>query len=548
VVLSAGSKSRIRKLTGCLVLLLYVFTVPQLIVSYIIHSSQFTDPADDGNITVANGYAAYPDGPARNPTSVQRGSVQFLSTYPGDPTTPGYPSIGNPVRSDKSVVVPGIPSIPISYQDAQPILQALDGFGTPGIDVGRDDWVGALNATYSTGPSEAVIDMSNYMEDHYTDLWNAIGVMNGTNSDETIVIGNHRDAWIIGGAADPNSGTAIIVELGKVFGKLLQSGWQPKRNIVLCSWDGEEYGLVGSTEWVEEYIPWLSDTAMSYLNIDVGTSGPHPSISATPELHQVAIEQMHKVMWESLEGNKTMYDVWLEDTDGVVGVLGSGSDYTSFVHKGIGAVSHAHSDRSLTFADLFCFQIDMGSDQGPNDPIYHYHSNYDSYHWMANFGDPGFLTHKNMGQYLALLAYNLISEDFVPLRPMNYATQMDLYYTLLRETIANASANVDTEELRDAINTFSTQAVQAEKLHVQAAMSGDAALMKVVNGKYRDFSRGFTSQGGLPGREFYQHVVFAPGIDTGELCWVEGCVWAMLTVCRICACDLPRDHGGGGGG
>lgn len=237
----------------------------------------FTDPADDGNITVANGYAAYPDGPARNPTSVQRGSVQFLSTYPGDPTTPGYPSIGDPPRADRSSVVPQIPSIPISYQDAQPILQALNGHGTPGAQVGRDDWVGALNATYSTGPSTATISMANYMEDAYTDIWNAIAVYNGTNSDETVVIGNHRDAWIIGGAADPNSGTAIVVEMGKVMGQLLAKGWKPKRNIVLCSWDAEEYGLLGSTEWVEEYIPWLTETTMAYLNIDVGTSGPHPS-------------------------------------------------------------------------------------------------------------------------------------------------------------------------------------------------------------------------------------------------------------------------------
>ena len=91
------------------------------------------------------------------------------------------------------------------------------------------------------------------------------------------------------------------------MGKLLEQGWKPRRNIVLCSWDGEEYGLVGSTEWVEEYIPWLSDTVVSYLNIDVGCSGPHPSISATPELHQLGIETMKKVIWESLPGNKTMY-------------------------------------------------------------------------------------------------------------------------------------------------------------------------------------------------------------------------------------------------
>lgn len=105
------------------------------------------------------------------------------------------------------------------------------------------------------------------MEDEITPIWDAIGIINGTIADETIVIGNHRDAWIIGGAADPNSGTAIIVELAKAFGTLLSQGWKPKRNIVLASWDGEEYGLLGSTEWVEEYVPWLTGTAVSYLNI-----------------------------------------------------------------------------------------------------------------------------------------------------------------------------------------------------------------------------------------------------------------------------------------
>lgn len=269
----------------------------------------FTDPIDDGNITVANGYVAYPNGPARNPSSVQRGSVQFLSTYPGDPTTPGYPSIGDDIpRADKSVVTPQIPSIPISYQQAGPILAALDGHGFSADRINRTDWVGALNATYASGPAPGVtFDMSNQMEGEYTDLWNAIGIINGTNSDETVVIGNHRDAWIVGGAADPNSGTAIIVELGRVMGKLLEQGWKPKRNIVLCSWDGEEYGLVGSTEWVEEYIPWLSETVVSYLNIDVGCSGPHPSISASPELHEIGIEMMKKVIWEAMPGNKTMY-------------------------------------------------------------------------------------------------------------------------------------------------------------------------------------------------------------------------------------------------
>lgn len=340
----------------------------------------FTDPKDDGNITVAKGYAAYPDGPARNPTSVQRGSVQFLSTYPGDPTTPGYPSHKDSPRADKGKVTPHIPSLPISYEEAEPILAALDGSGTPGDAVNRTNWVGALNATYATGPATGVkLNLKNEMEDTYTDIWNAIGIINGTSPNEAIVIGNHRDAWIVGGAADPNSGTAVMVELGRVFGKLLAQGWKPKRTIVLASWDAEEYGIIGSTEWVEEYIPWITNTVVANLNIDVAVAGPHPDISATPELHRIAQDIMKKVLWSALEGNSTMYDVWQHDTDGTLGVLGSGSDYTSFVHRGVAA-------------------IDMGSYPGPRDPIFHYHSNFDSYHWMSKFADPGFLAHKSMGK------------------------------------------------------------------------------------------------------------------------------------------------------
>lgn len=196
----------------------------------------FTDPGDDGNITEANGYAAYPDGPARNPTSVQRGSVQFLSTYPGDPTTPGYPSKEGSPRADKSPVVPSIPSLPISYAEAIPLLRALDGFGTPGSQVNRTKWVGALNVTYSTGPTPgATLSMSNVMRDAITPIWDAVGIINGTVQDEVLVIGNHRDAWIVGGAADPHSGSAITVELSKAFGKLLATGWKPRRTIVVSS-------------------------------------------------------------------------------------------------------------------------------------------------------------------------------------------------------------------------------------------------------------------------------------------------------------------------
>lgn len=192
----------------------------------------FTDPGDDGEITEVNGFTAYPDGPARNPTSVQRGSVLALSTYPGDPTTPGYPSLGDPERQDPGRVLPKIPSIPISQLDATPILAALDGHGASGEDVNRTGWIGGLDVDYSTGPaSGAKVSMSNVMKDTYSPIWNTVGIINGTSPDEVIVIGNHRDAWMVGGASDPYSGSAVLAEIAKAFGKLQKAGWKPKRTM-----------------------------------------------------------------------------------------------------------------------------------------------------------------------------------------------------------------------------------------------------------------------------------------------------------------------------
>ncbi|KAH7392645.1 N-acetylated-alpha-linked acidic dipeptidase-like protein 2 [Pyrenochaeta sp. MPI-SDFR-AT-0127] len=460
----------------------------------------FTDPGDDGNMTEAKGVAAYPNGGARNPTTVQRGSVQFLSTYPGDPTTPGYVSKPDSLRADRSNILPGIPSLPISWLEAQPILQALNGFGTNGTGVNRTGWVGAIpGVTYSTGAgSGATLSLSNVMNDTYGTIWNAIGVINGTSEDEVVLVGNHRDAWIIGGAADPNSGSAVLIELAKAFGKLAETGWKPARTIVLCSWDAEEYGLVGSTEWMEEYIPWLKDAAVSYLNIDVAVSGPIPDISATPDLHAISTSLMKKIVYPYRGSNNlTMYDVWKhEDRDGKPGVLGSGSDYTAFLHRGISA-------------------IDMGAGGGPDDPVYPYHSNYDSYYWMSTFGDPGFHTHKAMGQYLTLLLYHLVSDPVLPLEPANYVPELNTYLTALNTTIAASNYTIDLSNLTAAIATFSTSANEFELLRAQALETNDTTLITVQNHKARDFSRGFTSQGGLPTREFYQHLIFAPGRDTG---------------------------------
>jgi N-acetylated-alpha-linked acidic dipeptidase len=163
---------------------------------------------------------------------VQRGSVAYINQYPGDPTTPGYASKPGVERVSSPPNLPKIPSLPISYRDALPLLKALDGHGVSGQNINRGGWIGGLNATYSTGPAPSVtLTLTNFMEEKVAPIWNVIGTINGTNADETVIIGNHRDAWIIGGAADPNSGSAILIEITKAFGELLKTGWKPRRSM-----------------------------------------------------------------------------------------------------------------------------------------------------------------------------------------------------------------------------------------------------------------------------------------------------------------------------
>lgn len=194
---------------------------------------------------------------------------------------------------------------------------------------------------------------------------------------------------------------------------------------------------------------------------------------------------------------QTLYDVWLNKS-GHIGVLGSGSDFTAFLHNGIGSV-------------------DLGAGNGPDDPVYHYHSNYDSYAWMVKYGDPEFAIHVAMGQFLSLLAYHLASDEVIPFNITTWGQDLSTYLAALEKTNLDSSCctALDLTDLSSAIDSFTSAANDVEALRMQALTAGDDELIQVVNHKYRDFQRGFTSQGGLPGREFYQHVAFAPGQDTG---------------------------------
>lgn len=218
---------------------------------------------------------------------------------------------------------------------------------------------------YNIGPSpdSLVLNLVNEVEYVTTPLWNVIGIINGTVPDEIVILGNHRDAWVAGGAGDPNSGSAAMNEVIRSFGKALEAGWKPLRTIVFASWDGEEYGLVGSTEWVEEYLPWLSAGSIAYLNVDVGTRGPNFQAAASPLLNMALYEATGLVQ----SPNQTTKGQSVRDTwDGNIRTMGSGSDFTAF----------------QDFAGIP--SLDVGFAAGPKDPVYHYHSNYDSFHWMVS--------------------------------------------------------------------------------------------------------------------------------------------------------------------
>ena len=285
---------------------------------------------------------------------------------PGDPTTPGYPSKPGVPRQEAEVI-PKIPSMPMSYQDALPLLKALNDCGPKAPSLGEHWEGGGLDykgVEYHIGPSppELKVNLINEQEYVTTPLWDVIGIINGTIPDEVVILGNHRDAWIAGGAGDPNSGSAALMEVARSFSVALAAGWKPLRTIVLASWDGEEYGLIGSTEWVEEYLPWLSSSAVAYLNVDVGTAGPQFLAAAAPLLNDVLINATRTVLSpnQTIPG-QTVADVW----DGVIHTMGSGSDFTAF----------------QDFAGIP--SVDLGFKGGKDSPVYHYHSNYDSFSWST---------------------------------------------------------------------------------------------------------------------------------------------------------------------
>ncbi|KAI0550511.1 hypothetical protein F4679DRAFT_542663 [Xylaria curta] len=502
----------------------------------------YSDPGDDGDMTEENGHKTYPKGPARNPSSVQRGSVEYLSMGPGDPTTPGYPSKPGVPREPTDGILPRIPSLPISYAEALPILKALNGHGPKAKNINeywtRNAGLGYKGVEYNIGPSpdDLVLNLVNHQNYTTTPLWDVIGIINGTIPDEVVVVGNHRDAWIVGGAGDPNSGSAVINEVIRSFGQALEQGWKPLRTIVFASWDGEEYGLIGSTEWVEEYLPWISAANVAYINVDVGVRSPTFSASAAPLLHNLLYEVTALVPSpnQTVKG-QTVRDLW----DGRISTMGSGSDFTAF----------------QDFAGVPSLDMGFG---GPDSeaPVYHYHSNYDSYWWQSVYGDPGFVYHRAMAQVLGLTVAKIADTPLLALNATTYAVALNEYVEKVESKLAGPeskpfseaeifefrarSAGVEVQGDRGAFErslsrlheSISEMKSAAIKLDAKAAKLAEQAnehvpwwhwikklklfhQIRFTNTKYKNIERAFLYPGGLDGRSWFKHVVFAPGIWTG---------------------------------
>ncbi|ESU15248.1 hypothetical protein FGSG_08141 [Fusarium graminearum PH-1] len=437
--------------------------------------------AEDGEITEANGYLPYPG-------STRWGSLSF-----GDPSTIGYASTKDAPRRDITPYGPKIPSIPISPRDGLQLLHALDGHGLSAETVNRTNYKGAFsNVTYHSGPAPgATLNLVNIMDARLEPAWDVIASINGTNPDEYVIIGNHRDGWTGGGAADAVSGGSLLVEMAKAFGKLVEKGWKPRRTIILASWDAEEFGLMGSTEWVEDHLPELIEKTVAYINLDTAVSGPRAEIVGSGEIQTIAIETMKKVIFpEGYGAGPTLYDAWFNATEGVLPAMGSGSDYAAFYHNGISSVRiHLPLANSL----------------------------YDTHHWMTNYADPGFHLHAAMGQFVTLLTYHIADDPLIPWDMPHAGSALRDIFEDLEEKLEDrfSEYTVDLSPLDDAVSAFEAACKHIDTLAKQAVALNDNVLLGVVNTKFRQFSRGFASAGLLPGRFSFYNVVSAPGLDSG---------------------------------
>ncbi|XP_032228690.2 glutamate carboxypeptidase 2 [Nematostella vectensis] len=460
----------------------------------------FSDPADYAPM----GYTAndtYPSTPWLPSTGAQRGSI-YTGKGIGDPLTPGLPSIPGMYRRPYSQSeLPAIPAHPMSYGDAVHFLSKMAGSAVP------KEWRGSLDISYNLGPGltnnmRVKLEVHNELE--IKTIYNVIGTIYGQEEpDRYVLMGNHRDSWVFG-AVDASTGTAVTAEISRGFGELMKKGWRPRRTIMMCSWGGEEFSLIGSREWVEQHSKALSERAITYINLDIAVGGNFvPSASGSPLLKSPIMSQLRTV--QDTNAKKTLYDVMTErqpsmttPKEPIYKMVGSGSDYAGFYHKVGVPVSDFTYDMGYNNRSLFY-------------PVYH--SQHDTFHWMVKFIDPDFAIHKSMAELGGSLLLDIADAPLLPLSVGEYAKKLNKSFAVLSQRKIFANKSISLVALENATRAFMMAADKFVEIVERAREDPDAhsfALLRRLNNQMVQVEKSFINWQGLPGRPLVRHVLFAP--------------------------------------
>ncbi len=476
----------------------------------------YSDPAEDG---YKKGKVV-PNGPWGPEYHIQRGAITYDFMVPGDPLTPGWASVPGAKRIpvEEAVSIPKIMALPLSWHDAKPLLSNMDG------PVAPDDWQGGLPIKYHLGGKRVRVHVKIEMDNSTQPYYVVEGRIRGAElPNEWIVLGNHRDAWVFGGV-DPSSGTASMMELTRALGKLAKSGQRPRRTIVVCSWDGEEVGLTGSTEWGEQFADELRNKAVAYINVDSSTSGPNFHGQAVASLAPMLVETARTLQDPS---GKTLYEAWKEsstrerreakpseavtDSNLADTRIGSGSDHTVF----------------LNFVGMPVLGLQFDGPYGV------YHSAYDDFFWMNHFGDPGYRYHTLMSQLWGVLALRLANADLLPFDFASYATNIRQFVNELAKnnTVILSEADaprsgvsaqskdpypsstatpLDLSGVRNAIDDFEAAGKRLDDSAARALASGviDPKLAATINHGTMQVERNWLNPDGIPGRPWFKHILY----------------------------------------
>ncbi len=468
----------------------------------------YSDPRDDGYFQGLT----YPDGPYRPEHGVQRGSIMDMPVHPGDPLSPGFGAMTDTPRLERSEAktLVKIPVLPISYGDAKPFLENLRG------PVAPEDWRGALPITYHIGPGPAKARVKLALEWKTRPLYNVLARIDGTVfPDQWIIHGNHHDGWN-NGAADPTSGNVALMETARSFAELAKLGFKPKRTIIFASWDGEEWGLLGSTEWAETHKEELTQKGVVYINSDgsgkgwLGMAGSHTLQELVNDVARDIQDPERGVsIWEAARNRRleTAEDdeerAEIEQSDDLrIGALGSGSDYTVFLDH-------------LTMASL---NLGFGGDS----PGGIYHSNYDSFDWYTRYSDGEFVFGRALSQTIGTTILRLANATVLPFNFVDLADTMARYVDEIEEAHQAQPDNpgVDLAAVETALDNLREAGRAYEEALAQLSSASSTAVhaqgeLVQLNELLYTSERRLAHDEGLPNREWFRHQVYAPGFYTG---------------------------------